>query len=538
MVHGGMVHLSGNFVLISACLARALASGAATLRVLMASATLAGTLALAGCYGEEGYQLPTKAMKELSPEMLVLLQKKNMPKESPILVRLFKEESELEVWKQDTTGLYQLLRVYPICRWSGELGPKKVEGDRQAPEGFYTITPGLMNPNSSYYLAINMGFPNKYDQANGRTGNFLMIHGDCSSRGCYAMTDEQIAEIYALARESFFGGQRTFQIQAYPFRMTALNMAKHRNSPHMAFWKMLKQGNDHFEVSKREPKVDVCEKRYVFDAETNSSKFSPAGACPPYQVGQELAAAVAEKTRRDERQMAEYINKGTPTVPVVTRTDGGMHPKFLAAFQKPDASGAAIRSSAAVSTPGTIPAHASPPREPEPATGSFGLQSANTRVASAGDSGSSGNWFGGLFTSNSAEQSSSSDGVFDRMSRFVGLKGSEPASESATAQQKKKSAPTTKSTQTAAATPKAPTPKATSTTSTAPATAPTNAGAIRPAAPKAQPQEAKPEPKPEATQEAKAPAAPESRPASSAGVLNGTQPATSGGSFNSRWGSF
>ena len=94
-----------------------------------------------------------------------------------------------------------------------------------------------------------------------------MIHGDCSSRGCYAMTDEQISEIYALARESFFGGQRSFQIQAFPFRMTPLNMAKHRNSPHMAFWKMLKQGYDHFEVTRLEPKVDVCEKRYVFNAE-------------------------------------------------------------------------------------------------------------------------------------------------------------------------------------------------------------------------------------------------------------------------------
>ena len=97
-----------------------------------------------------------------------------------------------------------------------------------------------MNPNSNYYLAINTGFPNAFDKANDRHGDFLMIHGDCSSRGCYAMTDEQIAEIYSLARESFFGGQKAFQIQAYPFRMTPNNMARHRNSQHMAFWRMLK----------------------------------------------------------------------------------------------------------------------------------------------------------------------------------------------------------------------------------------------------------------------------------------------------------
>src|SRR5579864_1520758 len=250
------------------------------LRSLLAATALAAAVALAGC-DTDSVGLPSgRALAPLSDKMLTLISEKNMTKESPILVRLFKEESELEVWKQDNTGHFELLKTYPICRWSGELGPKVKLGDRQAPEGFYKITHGQMNHNSNYYLAINTGFPNTYDRANGRTGEFLMIHGDCSSAGCYAMTDEQIAEIYALARESFFGGQRAFQIQAYPFRMTPLNMAKHRDSPHMAFWKMIKQGYDHFEVSHLEPKVDVCEKRYVFDAaapngSASSLKFSP-----------------------------------------------------------------------------------------------------------------------------------------------------------------------------------------------------------------------------------------------------------------------
>src|ERR671928_982131 len=216
-------------------------------RGLFTSAALAAVVALAGCE-TDGLQYG-RAMKELSAEMRAELSNKNMPIESPMLVRLFKQEAELEVWKQDAAGRYELLKTYPICRWSGELGPKIKEGDRQAPEGFYPITPGLMNPDSSYYLAINTGFPNAYDRANGRTGAFLMIHGDCSSAGCYAMTDEQIAEIYALAREAFLGGQKSFQIQAYPFRMTPVNMAKHRDSPHMQFWKMLKQGYDRFEVT-------------------------------------------------------------------------------------------------------------------------------------------------------------------------------------------------------------------------------------------------------------------------------------------------
>ena len=161
---------------------------ATLVRALVLSAAFAGALTPVRCLGEEGNQLPEKAAKELSPELLSLLQEKHMPKHSPIILRVFKEEAELEVWKQDTTGHFQILKTYPICRWSGDLGPKLHEGDRQTPEGFYTITPKLMNPNSNFYLAINTGFPNSFDKASARDGTFLMIHGDCSSSGCYAMT--------------------------------------------------------------------------------------------------------------------------------------------------------------------------------------------------------------------------------------------------------------------------------------------------------------------------------------------------------------
>jgi murein L,D-transpeptidase YafK len=327
-------------------------------RALLASAALAAAIALAGCDTDSTTTAVNgRHMQPLSDRMLAEIENKNMAKESPILVRIFKQESELEVWKEDKNGQFALLKTYPICRWSGELGPKIKQGDRQAPEGFYTITPGLMNPNSNYYLAINTGFPNAYDRANGRTGAFLMIHGDCSSAGCYAMTDEQISEIYAFARESFFGGQKSFQIQAYPFRMTPLNMAKHRNSPHMAFWKMLKEGHDHFEVTRREPKVDVCERHYVFDAEA-SGKFSASDRCPAYRVPVEIASAVREKQRRDEVQTAEWINRGTPAAPVRMGVDGGMNPTFLAAVKSHGGPGAPIKTAL-----GTIPAHVNPPAE-------------------------------------------------------------------------------------------------------------------------------------------------------------------------------
>ncbi len=325
------------------------------LRAVAAAAAIAAQMTLAGCGG--GAPVTSgRHMQPLSERMLATLKAKNMEKESPILMRVFKEEAELEVWKQNDSGRFALLRTYPICRWSGELGPKIKTGDRQAPEGFYPITPGLMNPNSSQYLAINTGFPNAYDRANSRTGAFLMIHGGCSSSGCYAMTDEQIAEIYALAREAFFGGQKSFQLQAYPFRMTPLNMARHRNSPHMAFWKMIKAGYDHFEVTRLEPKVDVCEKRYIFDAES-PDRFSPAERCPAYKVPEDIAVAVREKQRRDEIESVELINRGIPTVPVVaTARDGGMNPTFLAAVRSQRDPGAVIRTAS-----GTIPAHVNPP---------------------------------------------------------------------------------------------------------------------------------------------------------------------------------
>jgi murein L,D-transpeptidase YafK len=387
-------------------------------RGLLASAAIAAVVALAGC-NTDGTTTAVNGrhMQPLSDKMLTEIENKNMAKESPILVRIFKEESEFEVWKQDRDGQFALLKTYPICRWSGELGPKIKQGDRQAPEGFYTITPGLMNPNSNYYLAINTGFPNAYDRANGRTGAFLMIHGDCSSAGCYAMTDEQIAEIYALARESFFGGQKSFQIQAYPFRMTPFNLAKHRNSPHMAFWKMLKQGYDHFEVTRHEPKVDVCERHYVFDAES-TGKFSASDHCPAYKVPEEIASAVRDKQRRDDIQIAELVSRGAPVAPVKTGVDGGMNPQFLAAVKSHGGPGATIHTAL-----GTIPAHVNPPAETSPDTGFAGMMSlasaeskpapaprSSVQVASAvpGSSGGIGSFFGSLFGSKSEDQSTES----------------------------------------------------------------------------------------------------------------------------------
>jgi murein L,D-transpeptidase YafK len=325
----------------------------------LASAAVAAAIALAGCDADS--ITPTgRAQAPISEKTLAEIAAKNMDKESPILARIFKEEAELEIWKKNRNGEYALLKTFPICRWSGDLGPKKKEGDRQAPEGFYTITPGQMNPNSNYYLAFNTGFPNAYDRSMGYTGSELMVHGDCSSRGCYAMTDEQIQEIYALARESFFGGQKAFQLQAYPFRMTALNMAKHRNNSNFAFWKTLKEGYDHFDATHQEPKVAVCERHYVFDPaapddSTKALSFNPKGACPAYQLDKTVADAVLDHRRQEQFKMAEYIASGVSTVPSREGIDGGMNPAFadkLGTQEGYDSKGRLIRVATA---PGSLP---------------------------------------------------------------------------------------------------------------------------------------------------------------------------------------
>ncbi len=175
-----------------------------------------------------------------------------------------------------------------------------MEGDRQAPEGFYTVTPAQMNPNSNYYLSFNIGYPNAFDRSLGRTGSNLMVHGACSSAGCYSMTDEAAGEIFALARDSFRGGQRSFQIQALPFRMTPENLARHHDDPNMPFWRVLKTGSDSFDLTRKPPKVDVCAQHYVFNADAGTATFSASAACPPYTQPDWLLAALAKKQAADD----------------------------------------------------------------------------------------------------------------------------------------------------------------------------------------------------------------------------------------------
>jgi murein L,D-transpeptidase YafK len=229
---------------------------------------------------------------------------------APVFIRIFKAESELEVWlrKGET---YDRLAIYPICRWSGGLGPKQVQGDRQAPEGIYTVAADQLNPHSRWHRSFNLGFPNALDRSFGRSGTFLMVHGGCSSAGCYAMTDPVIDEIWRLVTAALSGGQQRFHVHIFPFRMTAQNMNRRKTNAWMPFWQDLKFGHDLFEAERVPPRVLTCNGHYAFEkTPPGQDDTAPLqAACPgaeagrlpspqPLPVSTPLPGSVAGKSRR------------------------------------------------------------------------------------------------------------------------------------------------------------------------------------------------------------------------------------------------
>jgi murein L,D-transpeptidase YafK len=206
-----------------------------------------------------------EAISRVRPQLDSQLRAKNLTYGSPVFVRILKEPNELEVWlkKED---LFEHFKTYNICTYgSAGLGPKVREGDGKAPEGFYTVTPYKMNPLSSFHLSFNLGYPNEYDRVHKRTGSALMVHGDCISIGCYAMTDAGIEEIYALTDAALRNGQQASKVHIFPFRMTVENMEKHAQSEWIAFWRNLQEGYYYFEKTRTPPSVKVRNQRYTFE---------------------------------------------------------------------------------------------------------------------------------------------------------------------------------------------------------------------------------------------------------------------------------
>ncbi len=180
---------------------------------------------------------------------------------APVFIRIFKRDAVLELWLKGSQR-YQLFRSYPICAFSGGLGPKTMEGDGQAPEGIYQVSVKQMNPASRFHLSFNLGYPNAYDQAHGYTGSALMVHGNCVSIGCYAMTDAKIEEIYTLMMRAFATGQTNIPVHAFPFRLTKQALAANSNQPFIEFWQDLAPIYQAFEDDALPPKVRVQAGRY------------------------------------------------------------------------------------------------------------------------------------------------------------------------------------------------------------------------------------------------------------------------------------
>lgn len=198
------------------------------------------------------------------PPLEKLLKKRGFEMGQPVYLRIFKDEGVIELWMQRDTR-FDLFEVYPICKNSGVLGPKLKEGDGQAPEGFYEVSKKQLNPNSKYHLAINMGYPNAFDKSNGRTGGNLMIHGSCVSIGCYALTDNNVEEVYSLVEGALSNGQESVPIHAFPFRMTQDALIKHKDSKWIDFWMIeLLPAYNVFDITGIPPKMMVRDKMYEF----------------------------------------------------------------------------------------------------------------------------------------------------------------------------------------------------------------------------------------------------------------------------------
>jgi murein L,D-transpeptidase YafK len=239
-------------------------------RQLLDRASIAYTRWQSRSYYRDGLPLPgTPDLAKFDDR----LKAQGLARGAPVFLRIFKLESELEIW-MEKDGRYQKFATYPICLWSGRLGPKLAEGDRQAPEGFYAVTKDELNPNSRWHRSFSLGFPNEFDRAQGRTGSFIMVHGGCQSIGCFAMTNNVVDEIWRLVTAALDQGQPAFNVQVFPFRMTEKNLAARKADKWSGFWEDLKKGYDSFERTKLPPLVSVCNGRYVIADAT-------PGAAPP-----------------------------------------------------------------------------------------------------------------------------------------------------------------------------------------------------------------------------------------------------------------
>jgi murein L,D-transpeptidase YafK len=196
---------------------------------------------------------------ELAQEFAV----KGLKLGSPVFIRVYKQTSEMELWVQQGPR-YVHFKTYGICRWSGFLGPKFYEGDRQSPEGLYRITTSDLIVNRRWDRAMNINFPNSFDSMNGRGGSGILIHGGCGSIGCFAVQNESVEDVYGAVRAALKGGQAYVPVLALPFRFTSLAPEKEDTLQMSEFWADLRRADLLFERDKIPPAAWICDGRYLF----------------------------------------------------------------------------------------------------------------------------------------------------------------------------------------------------------------------------------------------------------------------------------
>lgn len=190
-----------------------------------------------------------------------------------IFIRAFKEEGTLEVWAKNVEAVeFVQIHSFSICAKSGDLGPKRKQGDRQVPEGFYHID--RFNPWSSYHLSLGINYPNASDRILGnksRLGGDIFIHGSCVTIGCLPITDDKIKELYILCVEAKNNGQKKIPVHVFPERLSDAIMIKLRESHKehkelLAFWSNLQVGYKYFEVHHKLPSITVDNTgKYLFE---------------------------------------------------------------------------------------------------------------------------------------------------------------------------------------------------------------------------------------------------------------------------------
>jgi murein L,D-transpeptidase YafK len=250
--------------------------------------------------------MPSNRGPQRSHEFLVKAQQAGFSPGNPVMIRIFKRESKLELWMRKDDR-FELFATYPICFWSGRLGPKQREGDRQAPEGFYSFDREQLRIGGRHPQSINIGFPNEFDRASGRTGSYILLHGGCTSIGCFAMTDPVMDEIYTLAEQALAHGQDRIQVQIFPFRPTEANLAAYTNTKWNAFWRNLKEGYDVFEDTHMPPAISVCHSAYVVTATASDADPSPSapGASDVCAFEPPIVSASAAPARKTHRLLAK-----------------------------------------------------------------------------------------------------------------------------------------------------------------------------------------------------------------------------------------